>query len=347
MSSSSTLHPYQQMISSSAGALGVSLFTTPFDVVKVRLQAQLKTPERIKCFTLNRVVDTSLCYCQHRAYNSNAAMCGTATCLRTVARPLYTSTYDAFVKIVQSEGLGKLWRGLPPTLVQMVPQTVIYFTAYDHLKLQFGYVQGETNVVASLCAGAVGRVFAVMAVSPMEMARTKLQSKKTLRYSQLLRLVMDSIQREGVLSMWRGIGPTILRDVPFSALYWVMYEGLKSLKHDPSVVDNFVCGAVSGSVAAFLVTPFDVVKTHRQIELGESSAALRQRNKPTTGVVRLPLTFRIISKLWRAQGVGGLFVGLVPRVAKIAPSCAIMISTYEYGKRYFTEQNELERSCTG
>jgi len=37
----------QQMISSGSGALLVSLFTTPFDVVKVRLQAQLKTKNKI------------------------------------------------------------------------------------------------------------------------------------------------------------------------------------------------------------------------------------------------------------------------------------------------------------
>ena len=36
------LRASQQMISSSAGALLVSLFTTPFDVVKVRLQAGIK-----------------------------------------------------------------------------------------------------------------------------------------------------------------------------------------------------------------------------------------------------------------------------------------------------------------
>ncbi len=40
------------------------------------------------------------------------------------------------------------------------------------------------------------------------------------------------------------------------------------------------------------------------------------------------------------QGIKGLFVGLTPRVLKIAPACAIMISSYEFFKRFFRRWNE-------
>jgi solute carrier family 25 protein 39/40 len=39
------------------------------------------------------------------------------------------------------------------------------------------------------------------------------------------------------------------------------------------------------------------------------------------------------------HGYGGLYAGLVPRVAKIAPACAIMIGSYEVCKEYFHEYN--------
>jgi solute carrier family 25 protein 39/40 len=35
-----------------------------------------------------------------------------------------------------------------------------------------------------------------------------------------------------------------------------------------------------------------------------------------------------------------LFPGLVPRLVKVAPACAIMISSYEYGKRFFQNYNQ-------
>ncbi|KAF4093063.1 hypothetical protein AMELA_G00029090 [Ameiurus melas] len=54
---------------------------------------------------------------------------------------------------------------------------------------------------------------------------------------------------------------------------------------------------------------FDVVKTRRQIELGETE----------------------------------LLGGFLPRVIKVAPACAIMISTYEFGKAFFRKRNEEQR----
>lgn len=34
-----------------------------------------------------------------------------------------------------------------------------------------------------------------------------------------------------------------------------------------------------------------------------------------------------------------ILTGAVPRVVKVAPGCAIMISSYEYGKKFFYNYN--------
>jgi len=37
-----------------------------------------------------------------------------------------------------------------------------------------------------------------------------------LSYRDLGRAVCSSVKHGGILSLWRGVGPTLLRDVPFS-----------------------------------------------------------------------------------------------------------------------------------
>lgn len=75
--------------------------------------------------------------------------------------------------------------------------------------------------------------------------------------------------------------PTLLRDAPFSALYWPGYEFIRHLsawelvlsrRSDmSSFVGDFVAGAVSGGCAAFITTPIDVVKTRRQMNAHQNT----------------------------------------------------------------------------
>lgn len=51
-------------------------------------------------------------------------------------------------------------------------------------------------------------------------------------------------------------------------------------------------------------------------------------------------TTEVIRNLYNQYGVKGLFTGLVPRVIKVAPACAIMIATFEYGKILFTRLDQ-------
>lgn len=50
-------------------------------------------------------------------------------------------------------------------------------------------------------------------------------------------------------------------------------------------------------------------------------------------------TWTIIRKIYKQNGIKGLFTGLIPRVIKVAPACAIMIATFEHGKRFFQVYN--------
>ena len=98
----------------------------------------------------------------------------------------------------------------------------------------------------------------------------------------------------------------------------------------------------SGTVCAVVTLPFDVVKTHRQIDLGEKELLMQEVKTKVSW--KQTSTFEILKKIHKERGIPGLFSGSTPRVVKVAPACAIMISTYEYGKTFFKTYNASGRT---
>jgi len=237
---------------------------------------------------------------------------------------------DAFVKIVRYEGGTSLWRGLSPTLACSIPAITLYYTCYDQLKDYLSQQFGDKSILIPASAGMIARTFATSTISPLELIRTKIQSRSHYTYKELVSVVRGAVQNYGVLSLWQGCAATLFRDIPFSALYWVGYEQIRPQFSDPSLYFSFLSGAISGSIAAVLTTPFDVVKTHRQMELGEMNFEPK---------VKLSSTSALMIKLYTERGLTSLFAGVTARVVKVAPACAIMISSFEAGKKFFRERN--------
>ena len=52
------------------------------------------------------------------------------------ANQRYKGTLDAVFKISQREGVKTLWSGLSPTLVLALPTTVLYFVAYEQMRVR-------------------------------------------------------------------------------------------------------------------------------------------------------------------------------------------------------------------
>lgn len=290
-------------------------------------------------------------------------------------RRTFNSTLDGLRKIARNEGLTTLWRGLSPTLLMAVPANVIYFAGYDWMRAsdKSPIKARVSDQYAPLVAGSVARVLAAIAVSPIEMLRTRMQASHPTSTASVMKETIgglkEMVSTDGYRSLWRGLGLTLWRDVPFSAFYWWGYEygretleGLRvrsegddllpgsdlsrsrrrsmgELDHKTVLIDSFIAGATSGAIAAFITTPFDVGKTRQQ--------TLRHTKDKTPvdtakGYVRpedrsMP---RFIWHIFRTEGAAGLFKGWAARCLKVAPACAIMISSYEIGKKMAHASNE-------
>ncbi|OQR78137.1 solute carrier family 25 member 40-like [Tropilaelaps mercedesae] len=342
------ISPWQRVLASSSGAVITAVFMTPLDVVKVRLQSQQKTLFRSGCFsTCSRLLVD--CACLGGEAGSQRAQW--AQLLQQQPRhhhhhsaghqfndhhKRFKGTADALLGIARREGLGALWSGLPPTLIMAVPATVIYFTTYDTIKGKLIRNQAfDSTVGVAASSGASARLVTATCISPLELFRTKLQSQK-ISYVQLIQAMREMVAAKGIGSLYLGLSSTLLRDVPFSCIYWAFYESFKkSFVPDggnPQLSFCLCAGAIAGIAAAVVTLPFDVVKTYRQIELGEKMFRPQESRLHVSG------PFAMLADIYRKRGPQGLFAGIVPRIVKIAPACAIMISTYEMLKNFFLSQ---------
>jgi solute carrier family 25, member 39/40 len=322
-----------------------------------------------------------------------AAANGSVGAAQTISKPPKPAgTFAMLRRIFRREGLEGIYAGLRPTLVMAVPNTVLYFSAYDELVYRFrndgrDYVDPKSPLIP-LVAGGGARFLASGVTAPFELLRTRQASLVGSAAIQpppaasanggLIREFRTIVEREGVGALYRGLRPTLWRDVPFSAIYWLCLEEMRlvwkerarstaPISPSEQATQAFVNGAVSGMIAACFTTPFDVLKT-RQQQLAQQQQAVTEEaavvasnaaraaavscshdgavvfyggpNPPLTPAPSpSPSTFGSLRQIASTEGVSALWRGNHARMLKVAPACAIMISSYELGKRILLDSD--------
>lgn len=237
-----------------------------------------------------------------------------------------------------------------------VPSQLTYMTCYDIFRtfimaLRPPKTTSKTpalsnvsahHMVASLVSGALARSASATLVTPIELIRTRLQASSSHNMTTTFANLSREVKQQGPRVLFRGLVPTLYRDVPFSALYFTGYESMKLVltgagfgeRHVGNLRGKdfavaFFSGATSGTLAAIVTQPFDLIKTRLQ---AAEDQIIRGAAAGTMTTVQL----------WRQivarEGATGLFRGLSPRVAKVAPACGVMISTFELVARWLDER---------
>ncbi|KAK6198774.1 mitochondrial carrier domain-containing protein [Scheffersomyces amazonensis] len=362
----------QRMLSACSGSFITSLVVTPFDVIRIRIQQQeilaVARPccDPVDSGSVSPVSKTS----PSSSLKSHPLTNATATATIDSSAPelfwlnqnycrsaencsKITSTFQGFSSVARNEGLATLWRGLSITLLMTVPSNIVYFTGYEYLRDNLPTSKHPLN---PLLCGSLARILSTTCVAPFELIKTRLQSipsdstRSPKILSNLLKDSFNLVRQKGVGTLFTGLQITLWRDAPFSGIYWSCYELLKSsigkaLKADfdrPSggqddwkvFTTSFLSGSISGTIAAFFTNPFDVGKTRLQIT---SQHKIKRGNK-----YKYPSMFSFLIQIYKKEGIGALYAGFVPRVMKIAPACAIMISSYEVGKKIFKNGNNRD-----
>lgn len=220
--------------------------------------------------------------------------------------------------------LRSMWRGTSPTLVRVAGGAGLYFATLDHCLNLF-----PQSAVNTFLAGAFARTFAGGVMSPFTIVKARMEFLPPGTFDSNLHVVRHVLHHEGVRGLYRGMVPTLIRDVPFSGLYVLIYTRLRDswadkFPHLPVYGVHFSSGVVAGVLATSLVHPADVVKTRMQLAImvnnGEGSAASVQNS----------LTLRqTVAKIYRHEGLRGFAKGILPRVVKRTLSTAVTWTIYE------------------
>jgi len=131
------------------------------------------------------------------------------------------------------------------------------------------------------------------------------------------------------LGLYRGASACLLRDIPFSAIYFPTYWHLKKDVFKEgyngkqlSFWETLGSAAIAGMPAAYLTTPADVVKTRLQVEA----------RKGQTNYKGLTDAF---VKIYREEGFKALFKGGPARIIRSSPQFGFTLLAYEYLHKFF------------
>ncbi|XP_026808225.1 mitochondrial glycine transporter B-like isoform X2 [Rhopalosiphum maidis] len=221
---------------------------------------------------------------------------------------------NATKSVWQQQSFYGFWRGLSPSLVRNIPGIAIHISL---TQLIYSYLtkNNQTSMVKSGIAGFSARCITVSVLMPFTVLKTRVESGQ-YHYTTLARGISDILRLECWKVLYRGWTPTILRDAPFSALYFMIFIKLKNITLLEGL-DNkqpfyiFGCGLLAGGLASFITQPFDVIKTSQQLSKE-----------------KLPLIDAIVI-IKRKYGIAGYFKGLSLRILRRSLMAAITWTIYE------------------
>ncbi|GAM25591.1 hypothetical protein SAMD00019534_087660 [Acytostelium subglobosum LB1] len=230
---------------------------------------------------------------------------------------VYNNSWDCFKKVLKNEGFAGLYRGLGPQLVGVAPEKAIKLTVNDLLRGLFAdKSKGEIYLPLEVLAGGGAGASQVMFTNPLEIVKIRLQVQGAGKGQSALSIVREL----GISGLYKGAGACLLRDIPFSAIYFPAYAKMKTLLADKdgniAPKDLFISGMVAGIPAASLVTPADVIKTRLQV-------------KAKTGEQTYDGIRDCAQKIWREEGFRAFFKGCVARVFRSSPQFGVTLLSYE------------------
>lgn len=328
------------------GAIGVGV-AYPLDTLKTKSQVygQQKSAQRTEkptslhqSSTINTVASNSTAAV---AFPPSGVVCTAEDCY-----PIESPEDDliSLVKLIlEAEGISGFYGGVK---AMMIGQALIKSIAFSSNGFALGVLNDSNllGVASSLgssgveemggtAGGAEGAVAATpfmalilaasfsgfvtsFIVAPVERVKVMMQAQQNSLYANELECIQAVLANEGWTGLFsRGLGPTLAREVPAYAIYFVVYGVLMQTPTAEALggVAPLLCGAISGCACWLPVYPIDVVKTLVQNTEGGDSAS----------------SIDVAKQLYKDEGFGGFYNGLTPKMLRASVNHAVTFWVYD------------------
>jgi len=224
---------------------------------------------------------------------------------------------SVFGQVVKTDRVTGLWKGITPSMMRCVPGVGLYFSSLHWLKGAAGVGDTPPGPLTAVALGMVARTISGVTMIPMTVIKTRFESD-VYRYGCIREAVRQIYQREGGRGFRCGLSATLLRDAPFSGLYFMFYTQLKQL-YSPELYEgrlsslcHLSCGMGAGLMASTLTQPFDVIKTKMQLYPD-----------------KFDNIFKVAQYVHAKYGYTGFMKGLTPRLLRRSLMAAMAWTVYE------------------
>ncbi|CAE6411690.1 unnamed protein product [Rhizoctonia solani] len=189
-----------------------------------------------------------------------------------------------------------------------------------------------------LASGALSGFASSVALQPLDLLKTQLQKGGHGKgLTGILGIAKSTVEKKGVLGLWRGLTPTVARSVPGVAIYFYALQSVRvRLVKIPSLAApgptasekgsalpkltpgaNLVSGACTRVAVGFLLSPLAVLKARFE------SGAFEYTSIPQG-----------LKSLIQTSGIRGLWQGFLPSIFRDAPYAGLFVASYEATKNH-------------
>ncbi|KAB2083299.1 hypothetical protein ES319_A05G256600v1 [Gossypium barbadense] len=219
-----------------------------------------------------------------------------------------------------------LYSGLGGNLAGVLPASAIFLGVYEPAKQKLLKALPENlSAFAHLTAGALGGAASSLVRVPTEVVKQRMQTGQFASAPAAVRLI---VAKEGFRGLYAGYGSFLLRDLPFDAIQFCIYEQLRigyklAAQRDLNDPENAIIGAVAGAITGTVTNPLDVIKTRLMVQ-GSS--------KQYKGILDCVRT------IMREEGTHAFLKGIGPRVLWIGIGGSIFFGVLEKTKQMLAKK---------